>query len=117
MIIFKIFIHFANKKLNFLQCLTIAGNVISSNGRFRPYFLAKIPANNEPNTIPTDFNDVIHDACVTVILPVGNGDLYEVSKNSAGLGQPFIMPKCNPINDTVRKGKISGNKLMGKAKF
>lgn len=80
-------------KLIYSLCLTIAGTVTASSGRFRPNLLAIIDIKIEPSTIPTGFNDAIHDACAIVISPVANGDLEEVSKKIAGLGQPFIMPK------------------------
>lgn len=83
------------------NCLTIAGIVNTVSGHFLPNFFAKIPAIAQPSIMPIDFNDVIHDACASVICPVGSGDLSEVSKKSAGLGQPFIRPKWNPSIDTA----------------
>lgn len=44
------------------------------------------------NKKKTDFKDVIHDASSDVILPVGNGESSDVSKNIAGLDQPIVNP-------------------------
>lgn len=81
--------------------LTIDGIFDRINGHFRPNFFVKVPTIVHPNTIPMDFNDVIHDACAIEIGPAASGDLCEVSRKIAGLGQPFIKPKLNPIIDTV----------------
>lgn len=72
--------------------LTIDGMVNRINGHFLPYLLANDPTKMLVIIMPAAFNDVIHDAWSTVILPVDNGDLSEVNKKIAGLDQPHIMP-------------------------
>lgn len=75
------------------------GNDTNTNGPLRPKWLVKYPKNILPNKEPIHCSDAIQDVSAIEILPDGNGDLFEFSKNVLGLTQPSNMP--NPMLDKL----------------
>lgn len=65
---------------------------INSIGIFLPKLVARIPNTIFENIPPTESSEVTQLAASIVILPVGNGDLSDVSRIFIGLDHPSNMP-------------------------
>lgn len=87
-------IYFAGKKHEVDHgTLTIVGNVMNTNGIFRPKWFVMIPKTMFPMNPPTLERLAIHDPSSIVMAPDGKGDSFsELRTKSAELVHPAVTP-------------------------